>query len=90
MLVAGLGVPVTGSRAQPATPAASSSCIAAVEPNDQPGTATDLGSGAARGSGEYPGGGQNLYRWTVTNAESSAHRFLRHQREQSERLGRTT
>ncbi len=84
------GMPVT--HAQPATSASSSSasCIAASEPNDQPDTATDLGSGAACGSGNYPGGGQDLYRWTVTDAEASAHRFLRHQSEQPERLGRIT
>ena len=71
------GMPVT--HAQPAIPAAADGCVHTAEPNDQPDTAPDLGSG-----------GQNLYRWTLTDAEASAHRFLRHQREQSERLGRTT
>jgi len=59
--------------AQPATPATvDSTCVVATEPNDQPAEATDLGSGVACASGEYPGGGQDLYRWTVTDDEAAA------------------
>lgn len=59
--------------AQPATPATvESACVVATEPNDQPAEATELGSGGACGSGEYPGGGQDLYRWAVTEADASS------------------
>jgi hypothetical protein len=59
--------------AQPSTPEpGGSSCVVTTEPNDQPDTATNLGSGAACGSGQYPGGGQDLFRWTVTDAETSS------------------
>ncbi|MBA2468408.1 MAG: hypothetical protein H0V37_03270, partial [Chloroflexia bacterium] len=59
--------------AQPATPATvDSTCVVATEPNDQPAEATDLGSGAACGRGDYPGGGQDLYRWTVTDDDAAA------------------
>ncbi|MDQ3655802.1 MAG: hypothetical protein M3457_12065, partial [Chloroflexota bacterium] len=75
-LLAAIAVIVTASPAaiaQPATPAtANSSCAVATEPNDQPAEATELGSGAACGTGEYPGGGQDLYRWTVSEADASS------------------
>ena len=56
--------------AQPATPAASGDCIVVTEPNDQPADAIDFGPGAACATADHAAGGQDLYRWTVTDAEA--------------------
>lgn len=71
LLMVLLTLPAPATMAQPATPAALAGCVAATEPNDQPDTATDLGSGAACASGAY-GGGQDIYRWTVGNDEAAS------------------
>jgi len=75
-MIAGFAVIVTASPAaltQPATPATvNSTCAVAAEPNDQPAEATGLASGEACASGLYPGGGHDLYRWTVTEADASS------------------
>ena len=60
---------IPAGMAQPATPAIDT-CLTVSEPNDQPQDALEIGPGAACATGENPGGGQDLLRWTVTPDEA--------------------